>query len=83
MKTYGTVSPELPWRRPSYCASGECAEIAKLDGRIALRSSTAPDTFVSYTPEEWKALVKAIKQGEFDLELARAMLTSRSRGTCA
>jgi hypothetical protein len=62
-------SPETVWRRPSYCAGGECAEIAKLDDMIALRSSTAPSSVVRYTTEEWQALVRAISAGEFaDLE---------------
>jgi len=59
--------PVMAWRRPSYCSSGECAEIAALDGIIALRSSTAPGIEVRYTADEWKALVMAIKAGEFDL----------------
>ena len=51
--------------RPSYCHGGECAEIAKLDGMISLRSSTAPSSVVRYTTEEWQALVRAIRAGEF------------------
>jgi hypothetical protein len=36
---------------------------------IALRSSTAPNSVVRYTTEEWQTLVQAIKTGEFaDLE---------------
>jgi hypothetical protein len=69
MDSYGTRRPESAWRRPSYCAGGECAEIAKLDDMIALRSSTAPSSVVRYTTEEWQALVRAISAGEFaDLE---------------
>jgi hypothetical protein len=65
MNSYTTHQPEPNWRRPSYCQTGECAEIAKLDGMIALRSSTAPSSVVRYTTEEWQALVQAIKAGEF------------------
>lgn len=74
MKPYGTLLSELAWRRPSCCHGGECAEIAKLDGTIALRSSTEPGSVVRYTADEWKALVKAIKDGEFDLGLRRVAL---------
>lgn len=36
---------------------------------IALRSSTTPGSVVHYTTEEWRALVQAIRAGEFaDLE---------------
>jgi Domain of unknown function (DUF397) len=69
MNTYGTREREWAWRRPSYCHGGECAEIAKQDGMIALRSSVAPSNVVHYTTDEWRALVEAIRAGEFaDLE---------------
>jgi hypothetical protein len=65
MDSYWARPPKSDWRRPSYCAGGECAEIAELDGMIALRSSTAPGSVVRYTTEEWRALVRAIRAGEF------------------
>jgi Domain of unknown function (DUF397) len=69
MGSYETRQPEPAWRRPSYCHGGECAEIAKLEGIIALRSTTAPTSVVRYTAEEWRALAQAIRAGEFaDLE---------------
>jgi hypothetical protein len=69
MNSNGAWSPESAWRRSRYCQGGECAEIAKLDDMIALRSSTAPNSVVRYTTEEWQTLVQAIKVGEFaDLE---------------
>lgn len=69
MDSYGTRRPESAWRRQSYCAGGECPEIAKLDSMVALRSTTAPGSVVRYTTEEWRALVRAIKADEFaDLE---------------
>jgi hypothetical protein len=69
MNSNGARSPESAWRRSRYCQGGECAEIAKFGNVIALRSSTAPSSVVRYTAEEWQALVRAIKAGEFaDLE---------------
>jgi len=65
MNSYGTRQPEPAWRRPSYCQNGECAEVAKQDDMIALRSSTAPGRVVRYTVDEWQALVRAIKADEF------------------
>lgn len=59
------AQPASAWRRPSYCQGGECAEVARVDGMIALRSSTAPGSVVRYTADEWRALVQAIKAGEF------------------
>ena len=69
MNSDRTGQPDSAWRRPSYCAGGECAEIAMVDNMIALRSSTEPGSVVRYTNEEWRALVLAITAGEFaDLE---------------
>ena len=69
MISYGTGWSRYAWRRSSYCNGGECAEIARMDNMIALRSSTAPDCVVHYSNEEWRALVQAIRAGEFaDLE---------------
>jgi Domain of unknown function (DUF397) len=65
MRRYGEGQSAFAWRRPSYCAGGECAEIAEIEGMIAMRSSTEPNSVVCYTPDEWQALVQAIKAGEF------------------
>jgi len=65
MNPFGAGLTVSTWRRPSYCQGGECAEVAKQDDMIALRSSTAPGRVVLYTIDEWQALVRAIKAGEF------------------
>lgn len=54
------------WRRSSFCAQGECAELTRTDGMIVLRSSLAPRAVVKYTPEEFRALRLGIQAGEFD-----------------
>jgi hypothetical protein len=54
------------WRKSSFCAQTECAEITHDDGVILLRSSLAPRVVVRYTPEEFRALRLGIKAGEFD-----------------
>jgi hypothetical protein len=55
------------WRRSSFCASGECVEVARLDDMIVMRDSKDPsgDT-LRYTTEEFRLLVRAIKVGEYD-----------------
>jgi hypothetical protein len=65
MTSYGARPQELGWRKPSYCQGGECPEIATIEGLIALRSSSEPDSVIRYSKEEWRALVQAIKAGEF------------------
>jgi Domain of unknown function (DUF397) len=65
MSSHGARPQDPGWRKPSYCQGGECAEIAKIDGMFALRSNTDPGRVIRYTPNEWRALVKAIKADEF------------------
>jgi uncharacterized protein DUF397 len=58
---------QYSWRRATFCQSGECAEVSQGDGMILMRNSRDPSGQVlRYTPEEWQALVRGIKAGEFD-----------------
>lgn len=42
------------WQRSSYCASGACIEVARIDGTIRLRDSKNPDQPpVVFSPMEW------------------------------
>lgn len=67
MKLYRVQRPKrVAWRKSSFCVQGECAEVARKDGMIMLRSSLAPRAVVRYTPEEFRALRLAIQAGEFD-----------------
>lgn len=54
------------WRKSSFCAAGECAEIARKDDVILVRSTLAPRVVVRYTPEEFRALRLGFQSGEFD-----------------
>jgi hypothetical protein len=65
MSSYKATPQEVGWRKPSCCQGGECPEIATIDGMITLRSSNDPGSVIRYTTEEWRALVRAIKAGEF------------------
>ncbi len=67
MSAYGAVQAEGPvWRRASFCASGECVEVAKQDGMILLRDSKEPGSVQHYTAQEWRSFVLGIKAGDFD-----------------
>jgi Domain of unknown function (DUF397) len=66
MRLYEMRLKRAAWRRSSFCAAGECAEIARKDDMILLRSSLAPRVIVKYTPEEFRALKLAFQSGEFD-----------------
>jgi hypothetical protein len=58
---------KLGWRRPSSCASGQCAEVAHRDDMIILRDSKQPHHgILRYIAEEWRPFVRNIKAGELD-----------------
>ncbi len=52
------------WRKASLCQSGECVEVAQLNGAVAMRDSGGHT--LRYTTEEFRFLVRAIKAGEYD-----------------
>ena len=68
MPSRGATRAEQPsWRKSSFCASGECVEVAQRDGLIVVRNSMEPRRrMVRYTPQEWQAFVRGVKAGEFD-----------------
>ena len=58
---------QSPWRRASFCASGECVEVVRRDGMILMRDSKEPQgLLLHYTTEEWQSFVSGVKAGEFD-----------------
>jgi hypothetical protein len=60
----GPVQPA--WRRASYCAAGECVEVAQRDGMIMLRDSTQPHgSVLHYAAKEWRHFVRNVRTGEF------------------
>ncbi|MGH3305575.1 MAG: DUF397 domain-containing protein [Streptosporangiaceae bacterium] len=67
MKLYEARLKRADWRKSSYCAAGECAEIIRKGGKIIFRSSLAPRTVVTlHTSEGFRALRMGIQAGEFD-----------------
>jgi len=57
---------ETAWRKASFCAAGECVEVAQQDRGVALRNSTDPCVVLRCTIEEWRSFVRGVKAGEFD-----------------
>lgn len=53
------------WRRSSYCANGECVEVAFDGSHYLVRSTRRRRVIVRYTPEEWQAFTLGVKAGEF------------------
>jgi hypothetical protein len=62
----------IGWRVSRYTGSGgkDCVEVGPLadgSGRVAVRHSHHPDgTVIVYTPREWDAFVRGVKDGDFD-----------------
>ena len=64
----GCAEVALPeFKRASECAVGACAEAAVGAKKVLMRQSERLDTVISFTPEEWRAFVKGVKAGEFDI----------------
>jgi hypothetical protein len=59
---------ELEFVGREFCSVGDCVEAARLpDGRVALRSSLAPDAPLwVVTSGEWAQFLQAVKAGGFD-----------------
>jgi hypothetical protein len=62
---------EAKWRKSSLSNSqGNCVEIAHVDNHIAVRDSkNSQGPVLVFTPDEWKAFVGGVRQGEFDTSL--------------
>lgn len=54
------------WRRSSFCQTGECVEVAALDGMILVRDSKRPEPVLAYSSEEFRSFALAIRAGEYD-----------------
>ncbi|SDT75932.1 protein of unknown function [Streptomyces sp. TLI_053] len=58
---------ELLWQRPSLCGDGNnCPEVAITADTVHLRSSLRPTEVTRLTLPEWRDLLTAIHDGEFD-----------------
>ncbi|MBO1420188.1 DUF397 domain-containing protein [Streptomyces sp. FH025] len=56
------------WKRPKACAdANSCPEVAMGPDAVFVRSSLRPDAIAQLTADEWRDLVSAIRNGEFDV----------------
>jgi Domain of unknown function (DUF397) len=56
----------MQWQKSSYCAGGECVELAVLGGQVLLRNSGKPGVIIRYTAAEWRAFMLGMQAREFD-----------------
>jgi hypothetical protein len=53
---------QVAWRKSSFCASGECVEVAQHDDVIILRDSTRPfGTMLRCADDQWRSFLCEIK----------------------
>ena len=52
--------------KSSVCDTGACVEVS-IGDVVLVRSSTAPETRVEFTREEWRAFVAGVRRGEFEV----------------
>lgn len=54
------------WRKSSF-SNNSCVETAAYRGGVAVRDSKNPTAgFLVYTPDEWRAFLAGVRNGEFD-----------------
>lgn len=51
--------------RSSHCDTGSCVEVSVNEGKIVIRNSKEPSTFLEFTPAEWSAFIGGVQDGEF------------------
>lgn len=58
------------FKKPSSCGVAFCVEVDKTTGEkvVAIRHSKTPETVIIYSHDEWKAFIKGVKNGEFDIK---------------
>jgi hypothetical protein len=68
MRSAGAQQAEQPvWRKASFCGSGECVEIAELNGIVLMRDSKDPHGGrLRCSADEFRSFILGIKAGEFD-----------------
>lgn len=54
------------WRRSTRCEGGHCVEVADLGNAVGLRNSTLPEVELSFSVDQWRDFVTAVRAGEFD-----------------
>jgi hypothetical protein len=55
----------LVWQRSSFCANGQCAEVATDGVFVYLRNSREPEKVIRLDLDEWAALKQGIHNGDF------------------
>lgn len=58
------------WRKSSRSSGeGQCVEVARVDDTIGVRDTKLGEAspVLEFTPDEWRAFIAGMKDGEFDV----------------
>jgi uncharacterized protein DUF397 len=59
---------KIIWRKSTYCANGDCVEVALLEEEVLVRDSKNPHgPTLHFTPIEWEAFLKGARHRQFNL----------------
>lgn len=58
----------VEYKISTFCNFGDCVEVGRLPGgSVSVRDTKDPERrSLVFTPDEWDAFVKGVKNGEFD-----------------
>lgn len=56
----------LSWHKSTACVTGECVEVAYLEGRVLVRNSRLPGVIVRFAWPQWKAFITAVAASPAD-----------------
>ncbi len=60
----------ITWLTSSRCNGSGCVELTQVDGKIWVRDSKDPNSFILvFDRQEWADFITAVKSGEWDFDV--------------
>lgn len=57
---------EVAFTRSTHCATNACIEVAIQPDHVMIRDSKHPDHIIAFGRDDWTAFLAGVKAGEFD-----------------
>jgi uncharacterized protein DUF397 len=57
--------PRIAWRKSTASASGDCVQVAVIDGSVLIRDSVNPPVVLSLPPTAWSAFLVRARSQDF------------------
>ena len=67
-----TIINGIKFKKSSFSEPRRCVGVAYEDERILVTNTQTKQAIVEFTIEEWKAFLKGVKNGEFEIESLRS-----------